>query len=259
MKPISNVQISEFTVDTSVGSIKVIKHTPSDPQGMIINLNGGNFLCGPGLQDRQFCENLCLKTNFIVLEVIYPLAPKHPYPDALNASYEAIQILQHQFNSTLGRPVIIGHSSGGNLAVGTQILAQQNRQSKAKKLILDCPMLDLNTEPAKKDYPEDSEISPELSQKVIQAYLQNNEKSNPLVSPVFADEHSLVDFPPTAILTADLDVLRDEGKRFEELLSRHGIKVWYRNYHHATHGFIIIGGNRSKDAFADIIEQVKNN
>lgn len=259
MKPNGNVQISEFNINTSVGPIEIIKHTPSDPQGMIINLNGGNFVCGPGLQDRQFCENLCLDASQIVLEVVYPLAPKHPYPDALRASYEVVQKLQRQFNATLGRPIIIGHSSGGNLAVGTQILAQQNKQPKAKKIILDCPMLDLTTAPESKKYPKDSTISPELLKKIIQVYLQHHEKRSPLISPVLADDHTLQDFPPTAIITADSDVLRAEGKQFEELLSRHGIKVWYRNYHYATHGFIVIGGKRSKEAFNDIIEQIKNN
>ena len=61
---------------------------------------------------------------------------------------------------------------------------------------------------------------------------------------------SLADLPPATIVTADIDPLRDDGKKYAAALEKAGVKVRYKNYEGVTHEFFGMGAvvDKSKDA-----------
>ena len=81
-------------------------------------------------------------------------------------------------------------------------------------------------------------------------------------SPLMAEDFRGV--PPTFVITADFDVLRDEGFFYAERLRNAKIKVKHKNYK-SFHGFVTLateGGpamtDEGDEAFADIVEYVKD-
>lgn len=81
-------------------------------------------------------------------------------------------------------------------------------------------------------------------------------------SPLMAEDFRGV--PPTFIITADFDVLRDEGFFYAERLQSAKIKVTHKNYK-SFHGFVTLateGGpamtDEGDEAFADIVQYIKD-
>ena len=65
---------------------------------------------------------------------------------------------------------------------------------------------------------------------------QHKDADNELVAPYLAT--SLEHMPPTHVVTAGCDPLRDEGKLYADKLKQNGVAVTYTNYDGMLHGFL---------------------
>jgi acetyl esterase len=65
-------------------------------------------------------------------------------------------------------------------------------------------------------------------------------RADPRASPLLAANLSVM--PPTFILTAENDVLRDEGEGYAEALARAGVDVTVKRYAGQIHGFVSLVG-----------------
>jgi acetyl esterase len=73
------------------------------------------------------------------------------------------------------------------------------------------------------------------------AYAPNaTERSNPLISPLLAPEESLRGLPPATVITAENDVLRDEGEAYGRRLTRAGVSVKSVRYNGTIHDFVML-------------------
>jgi acetyl esterase len=66
------------------------------------------------------------------------------------------------------------------------------------------------------------------------------ERTDPRASPALARDLSRL--APAIVVTAECDVLRDEGKAYADKLAAAGVKTTYRCVPGVTHGFIRMGG-----------------
>lgn len=248
-------------VTTASGTVRVVLHWPhlQAATGMVINLHGGGFIYPHTDRDTLFCKQLCLAANVLVCDILYPLAPEHPFPAPLQACYEVVQALQDRYQQQLGWPTLLGHGAGGNLAVGTQILAQRRGQPVAQHLLLVNPLLDLSTAPEDKISPTGVWTSGtvDLTQDFTDFYLPGGAHQNILLSPSAATPADLVNFPPTFILSADRDPLCAEAETFAQHLVATGTRVTTRRYQQSPHGFLVDHTGAYKQAFHDISHQLK--
>jgi acetyl esterase len=84
-------------------------------------------------------------------------------------------------------------------------------------------------------------------------YIAPEEKTLPWVSPAAVDPSELFGQPPTVILTAEYDSLRDEGERYAGKLISAGVPVWCRRFLGSAHGFTMtLGGNEAMGLPEDI-------
>ena len=72
----------------------------------------------------------------------------------------------------------------------------------------------------------------------FKSYAQDpkTDANNPLISPLFAE--NLAYMPPTHIITAECDPLRDEGKLLADRLNKDGVQCPYKCYAGMLHGFL---------------------
>ncbi len=81
---------------------------------------------------------------------------------------------------------------------------------------------------------------------------------SPLISLVNAKD--LKGLPPATVITAEIDPLRSEGKRYAERLREAGVPVTYRNYEGVTHEFFGMGAvvDKAKQAVVHAGSELKD-
>lgn len=219
---------------------------PSEkPEGLIIYLHGGGWVVGE-LDDYDTLGRLiATESNCAVVLVDYRLAPEHRFPAAVNDSWAATQWVasnQYKITGTTEKlPLIIaGDSAGGNLAA---VIAQKARDAKSPELLMQVLIYPV-TQP---DLDTPAYIAPSnqgLLTREDMGWFWNNyvpnpaHRENPEVSPLLSK--NLSDLPPALIITAEHDVLSEEGAEYAQRLIKAGVDVCFRKYSGQIHGFFSI-------------------
>jgi ribose/xylose/arabinose/galactoside ABC-type transport system permease subunit/ABC-type branched-subunit amino acid transport system ATPase component len=153
-----------------------------------------------------------------------------------------------------------GDSAGGNLAAGVAITARDRGRPQIDCQVLVYPMtcrnLDANS---RRRYSAGYLVSQDALEWCWRHYLPTGEDgSHPLVSPLLAA--SLVDLPPAVLVTAEFDVLRDEGEQYGCRLIEAGVAVRFRRYAGMLHGFLAHRGmvDAASLCLADLGRAVRN-
>ena len=215
----------------------------------LLYLHGGGFVAGTiGMDDRR-CAQLARDTGCIVASLEYRLAPEFPFPAAIEDTCAAWAYL-HDHTQALGidaeRCGVSGSSAGGHLATGLCLTARSRGLPEPRFLILTNPALDpgLST-PSYTEFAQ----GPFLTRARMAWYWKQyggatvgtaagaGTGAESTWNPMKAD---LSAFPPSLVITAELDVLRDEGEAFARRLAAAGVDVVTDRRPGMIHGFISV-------------------
>jgi len=237
----------------------------SQPRPVILHMHGGGFALGDLDSHDRICRHYCNALDALVVSVDYRRPPEHSFPCAVEDSYRALTWIGDQAeerNIDVNRIVLTGDSAGGNLAASVSQLALDRGGPAVCFQVLVYPALNLSIDA---DYPSRVEFGGGeyfLGQKDIQwirsMYFDdlkqgNDQRASPLLN------EDLKRLPPTLIITAGFDPLRDEGELYYQRLREAGVNASYRCFDDAIHGFVSFAGvaDIGKDAIALIIEKTK--
>jgi len=212
--------------DVELAGVPARLYTPLEPTGgTIAYFHGGGWVVGSIDSFDTACRALANASGATVASVGYRLAPEHPFPAALEDCVAATR--------GLDQPVAVaGDSAGGNLAVG--VARRLRDQVAALALIYPVTDAGLNT-PSMRDFKERYGLTAEGLKRYWNLYLDGADGFQPDASPLRADD--LAGLPPTYVLTAEFDVLRDEGEAFVGKLREAGVDVEHRRFEGTIHGF----------------------
>ena len=230
------------------GPIPMRVYRPLEPAGGVVAyFHGGGWAVGSIDSFDTVCRALANESGAIVGSVGYRLAPEHPFPAALEDCVAATKGLAELHP---GEPVAVaGDSAGGNLALG---VARRVRD-RVRALALIYPVCDagLNT-PSYRDFKERYGLTAEGMQRYWNLYLDGADGFQPDASPLRAGD--LAGLPPTFVLTAEFDVLRDEGEAMAGKLREAGVDVTHRRYDGTIHGFWrwMAGTEQTRRAIAEV-------
>jgi acetyl esterase len=207
---------------------------------VLLYLHGGGFLSG-GLDTHDpVCRALARRVPAVVVGVQYRLAPEFPFPAAHEDAYAALRYVQRQAGDWQGRTddiSVAGDSAGGLLTAAVALRAKRDGGPALRRQVLIYPMLDATMSSA--SLVTNGAIPPFTLLDCVhvwQQYLQSfHDRQDEQVSPLLAAD--LSGLPPTLIVTAGLDILRDEGQRFAERLRSSAVPVEVRDYSTMVHGF----------------------
>jgi acetyl esterase len=213
------------------GPIPVRIYVPLEPAGGVIAyFHGGGWVVGSIDSFDTACRALANASGAIVGSVGYRLAPEHRFPAALEDCVAATKGLAELHP---GEPMAVGgDSAGGNLAIG--VARRLRDQLRAQVLIYPVTDAALNT-PSCRDFKERYGLTAAGLQRYWNLYLDGADGFQPDASPLRADD--LAGLPPSYVLTAEFDVLRDEGEAFVQKLREAGVEVTHVRYDGVIHGF----------------------
>ncbi len=132
----------------------------------------------------------------------------------------------------------MGHSAGGNLAIGAVMRALEEDMRTPALLISEYPPLDIYTDPEAKK-PMGKGIPVERARLYNLFYCDREQQKDPYCSPVYAPNEMLRGFPPSLFITAGSDDLCNEAEDFALRLARCGNEVTVKRFPDAIHAFTI--------------------
>lgn len=222
------------------------KNTKSNTEKLpaILYIHGGGWVIGGTESYDMLIRKLAVCTNSVVIFPDYPLSPEAKYPTAINLIYSLLEYIYdspEQFNIDKNKIAIAGDSVGGNMATVTAIRAKNKKGPKIACQVLFYPVTNADMDTKSYDSFKDG---PWLSHKAMEwffdAYADKKLRNDIYISPLKATEEDLEGLPPTLVITAENDVLRDEGEAYARKLDSSGVEVTSIRMNGTIHDFMMI-------------------
>jgi acetyl esterase len=255
--PCEAVACEDRTVPGPAGEIPVrVYGAGEEPAPVLVYLHGGGWVVGSIVSHDGVCATLARLSGCVVVSVEYRLAPEHPFPAALDDAWAATQwVAEHagEIGGLGDRLAVGGDSSGGNLAAVCALRARDAGIPVALQLLV-YPVCDADPDrPSWREFGHGYFLTREVMLAFWQAYIPEGEgdRFHPDASPLRAADVAGV--APAFVLTAEYDVLRDEGEAYAERLREVGVPVALHRYDGMIHGFYRLPGmiDRANDALAE--------
>lgn len=211
----------------------------ADTIPLLVYFHGGGWTIGSINSCSRYCAAMAAE-GIAVLAVDYRLAPEHPFPAGLNDCMAAVDTAIANLDRwQCSRVSLGGDSSGGNLAIAT---AMNYPKGTLDALVTFYPVTKAypDNTPSRSDYGCGYGLDSLLMDAFNDAY--TCDITNPLVSPAHATDRQLSVLPPTLIISADRDILRDQGQEFARRLASLGINVDHETLPGTVHLFITVPG-----------------
>ncbi len=203
--------------------------------------HGGGWVQGDLETHHGLCARLAQHTDALVVAIDYRLAPEHKFPAAVDDCFAAYRWLRNRGGDVgvdTARVAVAGDSAGGNLSAVVSQLAAAGGVPVPMCQVLIYPAVDFSLETESHRELVDGHVIPR--ERILwysEQYLRGEpDKADLRASPLRAPK--LVGQPPTMIVTAGFDPLRDEGEAYAEKLREAGVDVVYREYPGQIHAFV---------------------
>ncbi|MCV2883920.1 alpha/beta hydrolase [Aestuariibacter sp. AA17] len=241
----SPVVHSECLDEVNGVSVKVYKPANKTQLPVTVYFHGGCFVSGGFETHDVQMRQVAMLANTVVICIKYRLAPEYVYPSAHEDVYQAalgIKEVASRYGGDTENITFIGDSAGGHLALATTLKLKSTESWLPRKQILIYPMLDpFGKSDSYSVYGTDYLITADMLLSGFALYAQGSE-NNSALSELDLLTSDFSDLPPTVIITAEFDPLRDEGERLHELLISHGVDAHCKRFLGVIHGFFQLSG-----------------
>jgi acetyl esterase len=242
-EPLAVSRVEERLIPGPSGNIRLRLYWPAatGPVPAIAYYHGGGHVIG-SLDTHDFvARNLCAGAGAVVASVDYRMGPEHRFPAAVDDSFAALNWI-HANAESLGadsaRIGVHGDSAGANLAAVMALLARDAGAPRLRLQSLVYPITDYNL--VGDSYDKYAQGYGILTKDAM-AWFRDHYLRAPgdaddwRASPIKAA--SLAGVAPAIVVTAECDVLHDDGQRYAEALHRADVPVDYREYRGMIHAF----------------------
>ena len=241
-------RIDNRKIPTRSGEIPVRIYFPGGdgPFPGVVYLHGGGWIIGDLDTHDSICRAISKRAGAVVVSMDYRRAPEHPFPAALEDSVDGAGWVADN-SAALGidpqRLVIAGYSAGANMATVVAAKARDAKRPAVALQVLVYPVTDLSAfdTDSFREFAEDHFLTRSLAEWFVGGYLPRAaDRTTPDASPAFiADLRGL---PPALVITAECDVLRDEGEAYARRMQEAGVPVTLTRYEGMIHPFLHFTG-----------------
>ena len=239
--PGPGVRSSTLMLPTEDGDLRTRMYHGREDCPLTIYFHGGGWVIGDIDTHDPFCRALSGVSGCTVMSVDYRLAPEHPFPAAHDDCLAATRWILDNLNALApnnGMTVIAGDSAGGNLTACT--IASLPGEPRIAGSIMIYPATEhyLHGFPSFTEHARSKPLTAPIMRWFIDTYLGDTAPAAPEAKQVFLGRRTdYRDFPRSLIVTAERDVLRDDGRRLNIKMRQAGVEVTYHHYADEAHGF----------------------
>lgn len=194
------------------------------------------------------CAAIAEQAECVVFNMDYRCAPEWKFPVPLEDCYAALLTVKgtaEKFGADGRRIAIAGDSAGGNLALGTAMLARRRGGPEIAYLALAYPAVGVNPG------------ADAMVDSALLNYCGSYEAADdPLVSPIMDESPNRM--PPMLIVIGTCDFLLDQNLRYVKYVADKGGDVQLALFQGMPHGFIQMTIDAGQQAIKLIAERIRN-
>jgi acetyl esterase len=233
--------VADRAVPGPGGDLRARVYTPrgAPPFPIVVFFHGGGWVVGTLDTYDPLCRALAAAVPAVVVSVDYRLAPEHRWPAAVEDAYAAtLWASRHaaELGGAQHRLAVAGDSAGGNLAAVVALGARDRGGPAIAFQLLVYPALDAAGDTGSwREHADGFYLTAAGMRWYWDHYLGGADGAAPDASPLRAA--FLGGLPPALVVTADHDVLRDEGEAYAARLREAGVAADVRRVEGVVHGF----------------------
>ncbi|MFI8185280.1 alpha/beta hydrolase [Actinacidiphila glaucinigra] len=242
-------------------AVRLVRPRHADgPLPAVLYIHGGGWVLGGTRTHDRLVRELAIGARAAVIFPEYTLSPEARYPQALEECYTVARWVtrqgsEHGIDPT--RMAVAGDSTGGNLSTVLTLLAKERGDVSFRHQVLFYPVT--NADFGTRSYRQFTEgyfLRRDVMQWFWDQYTTDEgQRSQITASPLRATEQELAGLPPALVITAEADVLRDEGEAYAEKLRTAGVPVTATRYEATIHDFVMLNALSATDAARKAVAQ----
>jgi acetyl esterase len=247
--PLPPVTIEDLTVpgrDRAPVPVRLFRPPGVDGRlPVVVYGHGGGWVFGDRETHGRLVAELAIAARAAVVFVDYDRAPEARHPTQVRQGIDVLRWLADDGSSAdldARRVAVAGDSSGANLATVWAMLSATEGVLPVSAQALFFPTVDAGFDTG--SY-EEFAAGPYLDRPAMRwfwdQYLPDHaRRRDATASPLRAELPLLAGLPPTLVITAEADVLRDEGEAYGRLPVEAGVEVTAVRYLGAIHAFVVL-------------------
>lgn len=208
----------------------------------IVFYHGGGFVYNAAPHHFTLAKNLALRLNARVIFPDYRLAPKHPFPAAVEDAFDTyLFVLENseKLGIDKNKIALCGDSAGGNLSAVVCLMARERKIPMPCAQVLIYPFVDADsTSHSMREFTDTPMCNSKAAVKYNRAYIPNG-VCEPAEWFSAVDAVSHADLPEAYIETAEFDCLHDGGVKYYNKLVASGVKATLFETKGTMHGYDI--------------------
>ena len=258
---VAKPEIDEQWVTVPGGPTGDVKMRIVKPRGatgtlpVILYIHGAGWVFGNAHTHDRLVRELAVGAGAAVVFPDYSLSPEARYPTAIEQNYAVAQwIVDARCRRrawTPSRLAVAGDSVGGNMAAALTLMAKERGDVDAslRRCCSTRSPTPTSTPAPTTQFAEGYFLRRDAMQWFWDQYTTDPaQRAEITASPLRATLEQLAGLPPALVITAEADVLRDEGEAYADKLRAAGVPVTAVRYQGIIHDFVMLNALRETHA-----------
>ncbi|MFI0421295.1 alpha/beta hydrolase [Spongiactinospora sp. 9N601] len=264
---VAKPEVDEEWVTLAGGPTGSVQARIVKPQGatgplpVIIYIHGAGWVFGNAHTHDRLVRELAIGTGAAVVFPEYDRSPEARYPVAIEQNYAVARWVAAEGAASgldATRIAVAGDSVGGNMAIALTLMAKQRGDlPPLRAQVLFYPVTDAAFDTGSyQQFAEGYFLRRDGMQWFWDQYTTDPaQRAEITASPLRATHDELAGLPPALVITAEADVLRDEGEAYAAKLRQAGVPVTATRYAGVIHDFVMLNALRETNAAQAAIDQ----
>ncbi|MFD8792136.1 alpha/beta hydrolase [Streptomyces vinaceus] len=220
---------------------------------VVLYIHGAGWVFGDAHTHDRLVRELAVGANAAVVFPDYDRSPEARYPVAIQQNYAVARWITTEGaarNLDPARIAVAGDSVGGNMSAALTLMAKERGDVRLAAQVLFYPVTDASFDTASYgQFAEGYFLRRDAMRWFWDQYTADEaERGQITASPLRATIEELTGLPPALVITAEADVLRDEGEAYAARLREAGVPVTALRALGTIHDFVMLDALRDTRA-----------